>query len=158
MAVLQAPHLLPDLVAEAASVVPVDLHQVSAWVANVQLDLAARELVQVRAHGFDVVNASRASCPENRLEVVDRECEMVVGGGGARALEQMELQVAYTQPLNGEPEVGCVDCFSAEDLDVELDRMLEVTGHDADVIDVRLGHRLTIARRDAAANAAWAEC
>jgi hypothetical protein len=35
---------------------------------------------------------------------------------------------------------------------------LEVLGHDADVIDVRPRHRLTIARHGAVANAAWAEC
>ena len=104
------------------------------------------------------MKASRARCSKDRLEVVDREREMVVGRGGARALEQVELQVAHAQPLHREPKVRRIYRLCAEDLDVEPNRILEVLGHDADVVDVRPSHRLTIARHGAVANANRKEC
>ena len=102
----------------------------------------------MRPHGPGIVKTSRARRSENCLEVVDRHSEVVIDrGNGGRAFEEMELQIAQTEPLDGEPEVGRVDRLGAEDLGVEPDRILEVLGPDADVVDMRSRHELTIQRR-----------
>ena len=51
---------------------------------------------------------------------------MVVGGRGVRVLEEVQLEVAYPQPLDRKAEVGRGHRLQAEEVDVETDRLLKV--------------------------------
>jgi hypothetical protein len=120
LSVFQPNQLQPDLVAKRSSIRRVHLNKIAAWIAKVELNLAARQLIQVGTHRFGVVKPSITCRLEDSLEVVDPQSEMVVYGRGCRPFEKMELTVADAKPLHRETEVWCVDQLRTEDLGVEL--------------------------------------
>lgn len=138
--VFEAAHLLPRLRPHGVGVRPVDLDQVAAGVANVELDLPAWQFVEVVAHRVAVVDAAFPRQSKDRVEVVHREGEVVIHGRASRSLEEVQLEVADSQPLHWEAEVRGVDLLGTEKLDIEARRLLEVVGANADVVDAACGH------------------
>jgi S-adenosylhomocysteine hydrolase len=122
---------------QAVDAVVVDLHQVAGRVSHVHLNDVAGQLHEVVAEGDMVKGAAALGHPVDRLEVGDGDPEMVMAGRLQIALEQMQLRVAERQPLHGDAEVGRRDALGAEELGVEVDRLLEVERVDADVVDPR---------------------
>ena len=83
VAIAQPGKLGAYLVAEPGSVRAVDLDQVASRVSDVELDLAARQLVQVPAHRVPIVRPPGAGLAIGGLEVVDLEAKWWYVGAAA---------------------------------------------------------------------------
>src|SRR6185437_4639975 len=126
---------------EAIDAVMVDLDQVAGGVAHVHLHDVAGQLDQVVSEGVAVKGAAPLGRPVDGLEVGNGDAEVVVAGGGEIALEQMQLRIPEGEPLHGQPEVRRGDDLGAQQVDVEVHRLLEVARVDADVVDLRAHSR-----------------
>jgi hypothetical protein len=118
----------------------IDLDEVAAGVAQVELRRVAGQLEEVVAERVVVVGADLARAAVHGREVVDREGEVVMARRVRGALEEVDLRVAEAQPLHGHAEVRRRDPARAEEVLVPGDRGLEVRRVDADVVDARGAH------------------
>jgi hypothetical protein len=104
----------------------VDLDEVAGGVAEVELDDVAGQLDQAVAERPVVEGAAALGGAVDRLDVVDRDAEVVVRGRLEVLLEEVQLGAPERQPLNRQAEVRRGDRFGAEQLDVEVDGLAQV--------------------------------
>ena len=141
---VEVPQLLEpraQVVRQAVGAVLVDLDEVAGRVAHVELDDVARELDEAVPERDVVERAAPLGRAVDRLEVVDGDPEVVVAGRREVALEQVQLGAAEREPLDRDAEVRRGDRLRAEQVDVEVHRLLQVEGVDADVVDPQAHRR-----------------
>jgi hypothetical protein len=120
----------------------VELDQVVGWVAEVELELPRRQLDEPQpprardavAHGL-----------VRRVEVVDREADVVPTRRRVGFEEEMELQVSHAEPLHDRVlEARGWDPRHPEHVLVEAGRLLEVGRRDTHVVERRRPHRARV--------------
>lgn len=123
-----------ELGIQSLDVRPVDLDQIARGVAQVELDDAAREQVEMVTEG-DIVEATELLRPPvDAFKVVHTQSQVLVFGHPLGALKEVELEIADPHPAHRESEVRCRQLLQAEELTVEVDRQRQIDGADTDVV------------------------
>jgi len=125
----------------------VDFDQISSWITKIELDVPVRQLHQKVTEGVTVQATTFLCLFIDGCEVIYGQRKMCVSASIFRSLEDMELEVTDTQPLDGVAEVGSGDADKTEDLLVEADRLLKVFGDDAGVVQCLCRHHELPSRR-----------